>query len=106
MRYLLRQRLAIGRPVTYVDATHLTRAERKPYLEIAEWYGCDLEALFFTTPLAECIRRNRLRERIVPQTAIEAMARKLEPPELGEGFSGITLIAAPDVKITADHGES
>ena len=30
VRYLLRQRLAIGRPVTYVDATHLTRAERSP----------------------------------------------------------------------------
>src|SRR5579864_1171399 len=45
LRYLLRQRIAIGRPVTYIDATHLTPAERQPYAQIAQWYGCDLEAV-------------------------------------------------------------
>src|SRR5437870_12992174 len=59
MRYLLRHRLAIGRPVTYVDATHLTPEERKPYVQIARWYGCDLEAVFFDVPLEVCIERNR-----------------------------------------------
>src|SRR5437868_3992670 len=42
MRYLLRHRLAIGRPVSYVDATHLTAAERAPYAAIARAYGCEL----------------------------------------------------------------
>jgi predicted kinase len=32
VRYLIRQRIAAGRPVTYVDATHLTPWERKPYV--------------------------------------------------------------------------
>ena len=32
VRYLVRQRIAAGRPVTYVDATHLTPWERKPYV--------------------------------------------------------------------------
>src|ERR1019366_8483253 len=59
LRYLLRQRLAIGRPVTYIDATHLTPAERRPYARIAEWYGCDLEAVFFDVPVSVCIERNR-----------------------------------------------
>ncbi len=93
-RYLLRQRLAIGRPVTYMDATHLTRAERKPYLRIAEWYGCEIEALFFDTPLEECLRRNAARERIVPAAAIEAMALKLQIPELSEGFDRVSTIRA------------
>ena len=31
LRYLLTQRLEIHRPITYIDATHLTRAERRPY---------------------------------------------------------------------------
>ena len=55
LRYLLRQRLAIGRPVTYVDATHLTPGERRPYALIAEWYGCDLEAVFFDVPADVCM---------------------------------------------------
>src|SRR6476661_9037346 len=40
LRYLVRQRLAIGRQVTYVDATHLTPDERRPYIKIAQAYGC------------------------------------------------------------------
>src|SRR3989442_14073844 len=39
IRYLLRQRLAVGRPVTYIDATHLTIEERRPYMKIGQWYG-------------------------------------------------------------------
>src|SRR6185437_9980305 len=35
VRYLLEQRLSIGRPVTYIDATNLTPEERRPYIEIA-----------------------------------------------------------------------
>ena len=61
MRYLLRHRIAIGRPVTYMDATHLTVAERAPYVSIARAYGCDLEAVFFDVPLEVCQARNRRR---------------------------------------------
>src|SRR5258708_38567676 len=50
MRYLLRRRIAIGRPVTYMDATHLTVAERAPYVKIARAYGCENEAVFFDLP--------------------------------------------------------
>src|SRR6476619_7404275 len=47
LRYLLRQRLAIGRPVTYIDATNLTPQERAPYVAIGKSYGCEVEAVFF-----------------------------------------------------------
>src|SRR5882672_8570879 len=66
IRYLLRQRLAIGRAVTYVDATHLT-------LEI-------------------CIARNSGRERVVPAEAMRKMAAKLAPPKAAEGFSRVTVV--------------
>jgi predicted kinase len=92
LRYLLRQRLAIGRPVTYIDATHLTPAERKPYAQIAEWYTCDLEAVFFDVPPEVCIERNRLRARIVPEDAIRLMEQKLIPPNPEEGFTLIRTI--------------
>jgi predicted kinase len=90
LRYLLRQRLAIGRPVTYIDATNLTPRERRPYLVIASSHGCSVEAVFFDVPLTECRHRNRLRHRVVPEAAMQAMARKLSPPTLEEGFARIT----------------
>jgi predicted kinase len=93
-RYLLRQRLAIGRPESYVDATHLTPAERQPYIEIARRNGCEIEALFFDTPVEECIRRNAARDRVVPPDVIQAMAARLRIPELAEGFSRINSIHA------------
>jgi predicted kinase len=92
VRYLLRQRLAIGRPVTYIDATHLTPGERQPYAQIAAWYGCDLEAVFFDVPVDVCIARNRGRARVVPEEAIRMMAGKLVPPSPAEGFTRIRII--------------
>ncbi len=59
LRYLLRQRLALRRPVTYIDATNLTPEERHPYIAIGRAYGCEVEAVFFETPLAVCLERNR-----------------------------------------------
>ena len=94
IRYLIRQRIAAGRPVTFVDATHLTRWERKPYRVLAQRYGCTFEALFFDVPLETCLERNRLRERLVPEEAIREMARKLELPAADEGFAKITRIAS------------
>jgi predicted kinase len=92
MRYLLRHRLAIGRPVTFVDATHLVPAERQPYIEIARWYGCDVEALFFDVPIEVCLDRNRGRARVVPEDAMRMMAEKLVPPSVEEGFSRVTVV--------------
>ena len=92
LRYLLRHRLAIGRPVTYVDATHLTPEERQPYVRIARAYGCEIEALYFDTPLDLCRERNRLRARVVPEEALEKMAVKLVPPSVEEGFSRVTVV--------------
>ena len=92
MRFLLRRRIAIGRPVSYVDATHLTPAERAPYLRIARAFGCDLEAVFFDVPVEVCQARNRARSRVVPEEAIVAMQAKLIPPGVDEGFSRIVVV--------------
>ncbi|HUA17875.1 MAG TPA: ATP-binding protein [Bryobacteraceae bacterium] len=94
IRYLVRQRIAAGRPVTYVDATHLTRWERRPYVQLAERYGCKLEALYFDVPVEVCMRRNRRRRRIVPDEAIQRMARRLQPPTKAEGFTRIVKLPA------------
>jgi predicted kinase len=95
VRYLLRQRLAIGRPVTTIDATNLTAAERAPYIAIGKSYGCEIEAVFFDVPLEVCRERNRRRERAVGEDAMAKMARKLKPPAVEEGFSRVTAITEP-----------
>ena len=94
IRYLIRQRIAAGRPVTYVDATHLTPWERKPYVILAQRYGCALEALFFDVPVQICIARNQARARVVPEEAIRKMTQQMIPPSKEEGFAEITRITA------------
>ena len=92
VRYLLRHRLELRRPLTFIDATNLTPKERRPYVKIAELNDCDAEAVFFDTPVEVCIERNRMRERMVPPEAIYDMAGRLAPPHVAEGFSRITVV--------------
>ena len=92
LRYLLRRRLALLRPVTYLDATHLTVRERRPYVKMGQLYGCAVEAVFFDVPLEVCRKRNRGRRRMVPEDVLERMAAKLMPPTIEEGFSAITVV--------------
>jgi predicted kinase len=92
LRYLLRLRLKIGRPVTYIDATNLSAGERAAYVHIAENYGATIEAIFFDVPLEVCQERNGARSRVVPEDAMLRLAAKLAPPALAEGFAKITTV--------------
>jgi len=92
IRYLLRQRLAIRRDVTYVDATNLSPQERAPYVGIGKSYGCEIEAVFFDIPFEVCRARNSGRERTVPEEALLRMSERMVPPAQGEGFTRITVI--------------
>ena len=92
LRYLLRHRLQLRRPVTYIDATNLTPQERRPYIGIGKTFGCTLEAVYFDVPLAVCRERNRARQRVVPDEALDSMAAKLVPPSAAEGFDVVKTI--------------
>jgi predicted kinase len=96
LRYLLRQRLAIGREITYIDATNLTPAERAPYIKIGKSYGCAVEAVFFDVPLKVCRERNRRRRRVVPEEALAKMASKMKAPAVEEGLARVTIVAVSD----------
>ena len=92
VRFLLAQRLAIARPVTYIDATNLTPEERRPYIEIGRAHGCEVEAVFFDVPLEVCRERNARRNRVVPEDVLIKMAAKLTPPTEAEGFSQVLVV--------------
>jgi predicted kinase len=94
IRYLLRHRLDLRRPVTYIDATNLTPEERRPYIGIGKSYGCEVEAVFFDTPLEVCRERNARRNRVVPGDVLVKMAEKLVVPSVAEGFDHVTVVTA------------
>lgn len=93
MRELVRIRAAAGAEETWIDATSITRRERRAWIRLAELLDCEVEAVFLDVPVEECKRRNRLRERVVPEEAIDRMAARLEPPRVGEGLSSVTIIS-------------
>lgn len=95
---LLRLRLDLGRPVTYIDATNFRREFRVSFLEIARERRCEIEALFFDVPLEVCLARNAARGRRVPEDVLRTMAERLEPPVIEEGFRRVVVIG--------EHGQT
>ena len=94
LRYLLRHRMDLQRPVTYIDATNLTPEERSRYIGIGKSYGCELEAVFFDVPVEICRERNARRHRVVPEEALSKMAARLVPPSVAEGFDRVVAVGA------------
>jgi predicted kinase len=84
MRALLSQESTAA----YIDATNLTRRERR------RWFrpGSEMIAVYFDIPLAVCKSRNASRTRIVPEHVLDLMAAKLIPPSLEEGFSSVEVV--------------
>lgn len=93
---LIREALRLGRSVV-VDNTNPTRADRAAIVEIAREFGARAVAYVFTTPLEECLIRNRKRqgEERVPDVAIYTKAKRFEPVTADEGFAEIQSIDEP-----------
>jgi predicted kinase len=91
-RYLVRHRLELRRPVTYLDATNLIRRDRRGWIELARSLDCRVEALWFKVPLAICKQRNAKRTRVVPPRVLDLMAAKLLPPSMEEGFDAVAIL--------------
>jgi predicted kinase len=74
--------------VRVVDNTNAAAAVRAPLIALAHANGADVVGYFFKTEAADALRRNRAREgsQRVPDVAIFATRKKLQPPVLEEGF--------------------
>ena len=80
--------LAAGRSVV-VDNTNTRRADRAELLALARAAGASTALYHFTADVGDCLRRNRLRtgKARVPDVALFAARKRLEPPADDEGFA-------------------
>jgi predicted kinase len=94
---LIETAFAAGRSVA-VDNTNATRASRSPVIRIARAHGAAVHGYYFPTEAAEALRRNRLRSgrSRVPDVAIFAVRKHLEPPSFEEGFDRLFVVTLDD----------
>jgi len=87
---LISEALAAGRSVV-VDNTNASAAVRSPLIALARSHGARVVGYYFPTEAADALRRNRTRHGRdrVPDVAIFAIRRQLEPPVPEEGFDSL-----------------
>lgn len=77
-----------------LDNTNVTREKRAFYIAQAEAAKFRVIGYFFDCPVQEALQRNEQRtgKARVPAVAIHTMAKKLEPPQLNEGFEKLFFV--------------
>jgi predicted kinase len=84
---LIAESLSSGRSVV-VDNTNASAATRAPLIRLARSQGAQVTGYYFPTDTTAALRRNRGRKgrERVPDVAIFAVRKRLEPPSVAEGF--------------------
>lgn len=84
---LLGEALGAGRSVV-IDNTNPSVTVRAPLIAVARANGAEVVGYFFETDAGTALRRNRAREghARVPDVAIFATRKQLQPPSYEEGF--------------------
>ena len=92
-RELIAASLAGGRSVV-VDNTNPSRAARAGIVDVAREHGANVVAYFFETAAGDALRRNRARQgrERVPDVAIFTVRKRLEQPDVSEGFDRMYLV--------------
>lgn len=77
-----------------VDNTNPTKAERLRYIAAAKAARFSVVGYYFPAQAADCLARNALRtgKERVPDVGILATAKKLERPEMAEGFDRLFVV--------------
>lgn len=88
MTMIVRERLSAGFS-TVVDATNLTDADRKGWVDIAEQCGAPVKVLILDTSLEQCLINNRNRDTHVPERTVHNMNQP-PAPEVSEAVKNRT----------------
>lgn len=84
----IKECLKSGKNACY-DATNLSYKKRMAFLQELKNIPCEKICVLMATPYEECLKRNALRERKVPEYVIERMYRQFDPPYWYEGWDNI-----------------
>ncbi|MGH9414358.1 MAG: AAA family ATPase [Terriglobales bacterium] len=87
LRRIVASRLEARVPRTFVDATNLNAAARKPLVRLAVEAGDPVFAIWLDTGVDECLTRNQGRTRVVGDDVVRRMARTLRPATTAEGIA-------------------
>lgn len=92
VEYLLKKYLHCKHLI--LDATSLTKKDRKNHIALAKSFGCQIVAIVPTAVHCKdlCKLRNSNRKRKVPEDVIDRHFEKFEMPTLEEGFDEIRMI--------------
>ncbi|SRR5579875_710556 len=91
----LEDALAAGKLVVD-DSTNCDRLLRRPVIALAQHHGYEnIVLVVMETPLGECLRRNRARDRVVPEKVIEALHARLRSSEKPRASEGRRLFVRP-----------
>jgi predicted kinase len=72
-----------------LDATHISKKTRRKCRSHFKGLDCQFVAVELTTPVEKAVRRNKNRDRVVPDYAMNRMIQNYEPVGDDEGFDGI-----------------
>ncbi|MBR4161194.1 MAG: AAA family ATPase [Bacteroidaceae bacterium] len=79
-----------------IDNTNPEITDRQRYIPDARTNGYEIIGIFFQSIAKDCIVRNRMREKSVPEKAIPCTQNKLQLPSLDEGFDGLFFVKIAD----------
>lgn len=102
---LVAESLSNGHSVV-VDNTNPSVAGRRPLIALARAHGAAVTGYYFPAEAADALRRNRTREgrERVPDVAIFAIRRQLEPPSTAEGFDRLFTVRVNEATRTFEVG--
>ena len=70
-----------------MDATNINYKRRRDWLNRFNKYNVEKIAILVATPYEECIERNSIRKRKVPEEVITRMYQNFYAPQYYEGFN-------------------
>lgn len=91
---LVAEALQNGRSIV-VDNTNTARSERASLIEQGRAAGARVTGYYLASPLSGCMERNGRREgkARVPNIALFATAKRLEPPTYNEGYDELFYVS-------------
>lgn len=75
----------------WYDATNIHKKYRKAFLESLKNIDCKKECCFIATPIEECIKRDKERDRVVGEDVINRMYQNIDIPARREGWDNVFL---------------